>query len=75
MREVDNYDLYQRKSDSMKACTKSVSSNPQYSKEEEEEKEEKEKFKLTPDDKLVVASFKLPLDIVKDPDTDEWSVT
>ena len=47
--------------------------NPKYSRDEEEEKLDKERFKITKDDRLVVASLKLPIEVVRD-DNGKWIV-
>lgn len=73
----DNIDVYEadrRKSDSLRGATISVSSNPQYSLDENEEYQDKERFRITQDDKLIVASFKLPIEVYKDPKSAAWTI-
>ncbi len=74
-RDIDNYDLYNRSKRSLAANTRSLNSNPQYSLDEEAEIYEKEKFKINSSDRLIIASFKLPIDVTMDIKKKQWVVS
>jgi hypothetical protein len=53
-------------------AARSVSSNPMYSQDEEAENQDKERYRINKNDRLIITSFKLPLEFRMDQKTKQW---